>query len=87
MSDEIVHNLDGCEISLVGDDLDPEREYLLLDGALLQQRGLELVNTSAYLTITGMSSPWLSDYASLTACQALLGVALNALLKMCGCTP
>lgn len=57
MSDEIVHNLDGCEISLVGDDLDPEREYLLLDGALLQQRGLELVNTSAYLTITGMSSP------------------------------
>uniref|UniRef100_A0A8C3Y4S9 Calsyntenin-3 n=1 Tax=Catharus ustulatus TaxID=91951 RepID=A0A8C3Y4S9_CATUS len=53
MSDEIVHNLDGCEISLVGDDLDPEREYLLLDGALLQQRGLELVNTSAYLTITG----------------------------------
>lgn len=56
MSDEIVHNLDGCEISLVGDDLDPEREYLLLDGAALQQRGLELVNTSAYLTITGMSS-------------------------------
>ncbi|NWH34536.1 CSTN3 protein, partial [Chloropsis hardwickii] len=56
MSDEIVHNLDGCEISLVGDDLDPEREYLLLDGALLQQRGLELVNTSAYLTITGVES-------------------------------
>ncbi|KAF2981678.1 hypothetical protein EK904_001141 [Melospiza melodia maxima] len=56
MSDEIVHNLDGCEISLVGDDLDPEREYLLLDGALLQQRGLELINTSAYLTITGVES-------------------------------
>ncbi|XP_009997167.1 PREDICTED: calsyntenin-3 [Chaetura pelagica] len=56
MSDEIVHNLDGCEISLVGDDLDPEREYLLLDGALLQQRGLELVNTSAYLTISGVES-------------------------------
>ncbi|XP_056195025.1 calsyntenin-3 isoform X2 [Falco biarmicus] len=56
MSDEIVHNLDGCEISLVGDDLDPEREYLLLDGALLQQRGLELANTSAYLAITGVES-------------------------------
>ncbi|XP_025936073.1 calsyntenin-3 isoform X2 [Apteryx rowi] len=56
MSDEIVHNLDGCEISLVGDDLDPEREYLLLDAASLQQRGLELVNTSAYLTITGVES-------------------------------
>lgn len=53
MSDEIVHNLDGCEISLVGDDLDPERESLLLDTALLQQRGLELTNTSAYLTIAG----------------------------------
>lgn len=67
MSDEIVHNLDGCEISLVGDDLDPEREYLLLDGALLQQRGLELVNTSAYLTITGMSSP----------CHSYLAVLLS----------
>uniref|UniRef100_K7FEF6 Calsyntenin 3 n=1 Tax=Pelodiscus sinensis TaxID=13735 RepID=K7FEF6_PELSI len=56
MSDEIVHNLDGCEISLVGDDLDLEREYLILDGASLQQRGLELINTSAYFTITGVES-------------------------------
>ncbi|XP_034996843.1 calsyntenin-3 [Zootoca vivipara] len=56
MSDEIVHNLDGCEISLVGEDLDPEREYLLLDGASLQQRGLELINTSAYLSVTGVES-------------------------------
>lgn len=56
MSDEIVHNLDGCEISLVGDDLDPEREFLLLDGSTLQQRGLDLINTSAYLTIAG--KPW-----------------------------
>uniref|UniRef100_G3SYE7 Calsyntenin-3 n=1 Tax=Loxodonta africana TaxID=9785 RepID=G3SYE7_LOXAF len=56
MSDEIVHNLDGCEISLVGDDLDPERENLLLDVASLQQRGLELTNTSAYLTIAGVES-------------------------------
>lgn len=53
MSDEIVHNLDGCEISLIGEELDPEKEYLVLDGASLQQRGLELINTSAYLTITG----------------------------------
>lgn len=57
MSDEIVHNLDGCEISLVGDDLDPERESLLLDMASLQQRGLELTNTSAYLTIAGQWGP------------------------------
>lgn len=83
MSDEIVHNLDGCEISLVGDDLDPEREYLLLDGALLQQRGLELVNTSAYLTITGMSCPWpqLSMSFSLS-----VGEAINLMLEMCWCT-
>ena len=53
MADEIVHNLDGCEISLGGDDLAPERESLLLDMAALQQRGLELTNTSAYLTIAG----------------------------------
>lgn len=57
MSDEIVHNLDGCEISLVGDDLDPERESLLLDMASLQQRGLELTNTSAYITIAGQWGP------------------------------
>ncbi|XP_021492667.1 calsyntenin-3 [Meriones unguiculatus] len=56
MSDEIVHNLDGCEISLVGDDLDPERESLLLDMASVQQRGLELTNTSAYLTIAGVET-------------------------------
>uniref|UniRef100_H9GCU3 Calsyntenin-3 n=1 Tax=Anolis carolinensis TaxID=28377 RepID=H9GCU3_ANOCA len=56
MSDEIVHNLDGCEISLAGEELDPEKEYLLLDGASLQQRGLELINTSAYLTVTGVES-------------------------------
>lgn len=57
MSDEIVHNLDGCEVSLVGDDLDPERESLLLDVASLQQRRLELTNTSAYLTIAGWWGP------------------------------
>ncbi|KAL0612609.1 Calsyntenin-3 [Plecturocebus cupreus] len=56
MSDEIVHNLDGCEISLVGDDLDAERESLLLDTTSLQQRGLEITNTSAYLTIAGVES-------------------------------
>ncbi|KAJ7317680.1 hypothetical protein JRQ81_003842 [Phrynocephalus forsythii] len=56
MSGEIVHNLDGCEISLIGEELDSEREYLVLDGASLQQRGLELINTSAYLTITGVES-------------------------------
>ena len=68
MSDEIVHNLDGCEISLVGDDLDPERESLLLDIASLQQLGLELTNTSAYLTIAGQ---W-----GLRACHLFLCVLL-----------
>nr|XP_033779818.1 calsyntenin-3 isoform X1 [Geotrypetes seraphini] len=56
MSDEIVHNLDGCEISLVGDDLDPEKEALLVDTSLLQQRGLELINASAYFSIAGVES-------------------------------
>ncbi|XP_069506715.1 calsyntenin-3 [Ambystoma mexicanum] len=57
MSDEIVHNLDGCEVSLVGDDLDPEKEKLVLpDLATLQQRGLELINTSAYVSISGVES-------------------------------
>ncbi|XP_078507609.1 calsyntenin-3 [Lissotriton helveticus] len=57
MSDEIVHNLDGCEVSLVGDDLDPEKEKLLLpDVASLQQRGLELTNTSAYVSVSGVET-------------------------------
>ncbi|XP_069099129.1 calsyntenin-3 [Pleurodeles waltl] len=57
MSDEIVHNLDGCEVSLVGDDLDPEKEKLLLpDVASLQQRGLELINTSAYVSVSGVET-------------------------------
>ncbi|XP_029437521.1 calsyntenin-3 isoform X2 [Rhinatrema bivittatum] len=56
MSDEIVHNLDGCEISLVGDDLDPEKEDLLLDTSLVRQRGLELINASACLTVAGVES-------------------------------
>jgi hypothetical protein len=68
MSDEIVHNLDGCEISLVGDDLDPERESLLLDMASLQQRGLELTNTSAYLTIAGQ---WAKSLSSFCMCVPL----------------
>lgn len=71
MSDEIVHNLDGCEISLVGDDLDPERESLLLDMASVQQRGLELTNTSAYLTIAGQ---WVLRACPLSMCAPLPGI-------------
>uniref|UniRef100_H2ZZP1 Calsyntenin 3 n=1 Tax=Latimeria chalumnae TaxID=7897 RepID=H2ZZP1_LATCH len=56
MSDEIVHNLDSCEVSLVGEELDLEKEVLILDRSLILQRGLELINTSAYLTISGVET-------------------------------
>ncbi|XP_043935642.1 calsyntenin-3 isoform X3 [Protopterus annectens] len=56
MSDEIVHNLDGCQILIVGEEIDPEREEILMDTATILQRGLELTNTSSYFSVTGVET-------------------------------
>ncbi|KAG2469687.1 calsyntenin-3 [Polypterus senegalus] len=56
MSDAIAHTLDGCEVSPVGEELDLRREELLLDHEIVKEKGLELVNTTAYLAVSGPES-------------------------------
>lgn len=53
MSEEIVHNLDTCEVSVVGDELDGEHEGLEVDMAQLQQHGLEMSSSNLGLVVTG----------------------------------
>jgi len=53
VSEEIMHNLDTCEVSVVGDELDGEHESLEVDTSLLQQRALEMSSSNLGLVITG----------------------------------
>ncbi|CAL8324029.1 unnamed protein product [Merluccius merluccius] len=56
VSEEIMHNLDTCEVSAVGDELDGEHESLELDLAQLQQRSLEMSSSTLGLVITGVNT-------------------------------
>lgn len=56
MSDAVAHTLDGCEVQPLGEELNPEREELLVDMDALRERGLEIINTTAYIAITGAES-------------------------------
>lgn len=53
MSDAVAHTLDGCEVQPLGEELNPEREELLVDMDVVRERGLEIINTTAYIAITG----------------------------------
>lgn len=53
VSEEIMHNLDTCEVTVVGDELDGEHESLEVDMSQLQQRGLEMSSSNLGLVITG----------------------------------
>lgn len=55
MSDAVAHTLDGCEVQPLGEELNPEREELLVDMDVVRERGLEIINTTAYIAITGMA--------------------------------
>ena len=55
MSEEIMHNLDTCEVSAQGDELDNEHESLDVDLGQVQQRGLEMTSSNLGLVITGWS--------------------------------
>lgn len=37
----------------MGEELNPEREELLVDMDVVRERGLEIINTTAYIAITG----------------------------------
>uniref|UniRef100_A0A673IJR8 Calsyntenin-3 n=1 Tax=Sinocyclocheilus rhinocerous TaxID=307959 RepID=A0A673IJR8_9TELE len=56
MSDAVAHTLDGCEVQPLGEELNPEREELLVDMEALKERGLDIINTTAYIAITGAES-------------------------------
>ncbi|KAG9344957.1 hypothetical protein JZ751_009497 [Albula glossodonta] len=56
MSDAVAHTLDGCEVQPLGEELNPEREELLVDIDTLRERGLDIINTTAYIAITGAES-------------------------------
>lgn len=65
MSDAVAHTLDGCEVQPLGEELNPEREELLVDMDVVRERGLEIINTTAYIAITGnvhiqsvLQGPW-----------------------------
>ena len=53
VSEEIMHNLDTCEVSVVGDELDGEHESLEVDMSQLQPKGLEMSSSNLGLVITG----------------------------------
>uniref|UniRef100_A0AAQ5ZH29 Calsyntenin-3 n=1 Tax=Amphiprion ocellaris TaxID=80972 RepID=A0AAQ5ZH29_AMPOC len=47
MSDAVAHTLDGCEVQPLGEELNPEREELLVDMDVVRERGLEIINTTS----------------------------------------
>ncbi|KAM9829615.1 calsyntenin-1 isoform X4 [Syngnathus typhle] len=56
VSEEIMHNLDTCEVTVVGDELNAEHEGLEVDMEQLQQRGLEMSSSHLSLIITGVNT-------------------------------
>lgn len=53
-----MHNLDTCEVTVVGDDLDAEHEGLEVDLSQLQQHGLEMSSSRLGLVVTGEHLTW-----------------------------
>ncbi|CAB1329737.1 unnamed protein product, partial [Coregonus sp. 'balchen'] len=56
VSEEIMHNLDTCEVTALGDELDGEHETLDVDQAQVQQRGLEMTSSNLGLVLTGVNT-------------------------------
>ncbi|XP_069774544.1 calsyntenin-1 isoform X5 [Narcine bancroftii] len=56
ISEEIMHNLDMCEISVLGEELKTEQENFDIDLSQLRQRGMEMTNSSTGMTITGVDT-------------------------------
>ncbi|KAM4652050.1 calsyntenin-1 [Discoglossus pictus] len=56
VSEEIVHNLDTCELSVVGDELNPDQESLQVDTTHLQNKGMEMSSTNLGMVITGVDT-------------------------------
>lgn len=53
VSEEVVHDLDSCEVTVEGEELNPEQESLEVDMARLQQKGIEVSSSHLGMTFTG----------------------------------
>lgn len=53
MSEEIMHNLDTCEVTVLGEELNQEQESLEIDMTRLQQKGIEMSSSNLGMIITG----------------------------------
>ncbi|XP_060114861.1 calsyntenin-1 isoform X2 [Heteronotia binoei] len=56
VSEEIMHNLDTCEVTVVGEELNQEQESLEVDLVRLQQKGMEMSNSNLGVIITGVDT-------------------------------
>ncbi|XP_064156870.1 calsyntenin-1-like isoform X2 [Anguilla rostrata] len=56
VSEEIMHNLDACEVTALGEELDGEQESLELDPSQAQQHTLEMSSSSTGLVLSGVNT-------------------------------
>ncbi|KAM6336725.1 LOW QUALITY PROTEIN: calsyntenin-1 [Alca torda] len=56
VSEEIMHNLDTCEVTVLGEELNQEQESLEIDMTRLQQKGIEMSSSSLGMIITGVDT-------------------------------
>ncbi|ERE81936.1 calsyntenin-1 [Cricetulus griseus] len=56
VSEEIVHDLDTCEVTVEGEELNPEQESLEVDMARLQQKGIEASHSDLGVVFTGVDT-------------------------------
>ncbi|NIG59984.1 calsyntenin-1 [Pontoporia blainvillei] len=56
VSEEIVHDLDTCEVTVEGEGLDREQESLEVDTARLQQKGIEVSSSDLGVVFTGVDT-------------------------------
>ncbi|XP_039698222.1 calsyntenin-1 isoform X4 [Pteropus medius] len=56
VSEEVVHDLDTCEVTVEGEELNPEWESLEVDAARLQHSGIEASSSGLGMTFTGVDT-------------------------------
>lgn len=52
-----MHNLDTCEVTVLGEELNQEQESLEVDMTQLQQKGIEMSSSNLGMIITGKGLP------------------------------
>lgn len=75
MSEEIMHNLDTCEVTVLGEELNQDQESLEIDMTRLQQKGIEMSSSNLGMIITGRGSAL--EVMGTVCCRGGLGLAPN----------